>query len=108
MSSDNMNLLDSFKVVLVEPQNPINVGTVIRAMKNMGLKHLTLVHPAEMDLQKTQISAHRTEDLLQNIQICDSLDEALQGIHLYHCAAMDGGERRGRHVHGWTFDPQLR
>ncbi len=81
MMCENVNLLDSFKIVLVEPQNPINVGTVIRAMKNMGLKHLTLVHPAEMDLQKTQISAHRTEDVLQNIQICDSLDEALQGIH---------------------------
>ena len=30
------------------------------------------------------------------------------GIQLNHYAAMDGGERRGRHVHGWTFDPQLR
>ena len=30
------------------------------------------------------------------------------GIYQDHCAAMDGGERRGRHVQGWTFDPQLR
>ena len=30
------------------------------------------------------------------------------GLHHHRCAAMDGGERRGRHVQGWTFDPQLR
>ena len=57
-------LLDLYKVVLVEPQNPINVGNVIRAMKNMGLKHLALVNPAEMDLSRTQISAHRSADML--------------------------------------------
>ncbi len=76
-----MNILDAFKIILVEPQNPINVGTVMRAMKNMGLSHLTLVHPAPMALEKTQISAHHTEDLLQTIEIVDSLDDALSNIH---------------------------
>ncbi len=76
-----MNLLDSFKIILVEPQNPINVGNVMRAMKNMGLHRLTLVHPAEMDLQRTQISAHRTEDLLESIETVDTLDDALTDIH---------------------------
>ena len=47
----------------------------------MGLKHLTLVHPAEMDLQRTQISAHRTEDMLQSIEIVDTLDQALLDVH---------------------------
>lgn len=74
-------LLDLYKVVLVEPQNPINVGNVIRAMKNMGLKRLALVNPAEMDLQRTQISAHRTEDMLESLEICETLDEALADVH---------------------------
>ena len=72
---------DRIRIILVEPENPINVGNVMRAMKNMGFSALTLVHPAEMDLQKTQISAHRTADLLENIRICDTLDEALAGVH---------------------------
>lgn len=76
-----MNPLDSFQIVLVEPQNPINVGTVVRAMKNMGLRQLTLVHPAPMDLEKTQISAHHTEDMIASIRICETLDEALEGVH---------------------------
>lgn len=72
---------ERIRIVLVEPENPINVGTVMRAMKNMGFSELYLVHPAEMDMQKTQISAHRTDDLLQNIHTCDTLDEALTGVH---------------------------
>ena len=66
--------------MLVEPENPINVGTVIRAMKNMGFRHLYLVHPVEMDLQMTQISAHHSLDMLESIVIVDTLAEALVGI----------------------------
>ncbi|MBR4986804.1 MAG: TrmJ/YjtD family RNA methyltransferase [Proteobacteria bacterium] len=76
-----MKRLDLFKIILVEPQNPINVGNVMRAMKNMGLSKLALVNPADMDLSRTQISAHRTEDLLNHIEIFSTLDEALTGIH---------------------------
>lgn len=70
-----------YTVVLVEPQNPINLGTVIRAMKNMGFRHLALVNPAPMDWSKTQISAHNTAEYLDSMQTYDSLDEALKGCH---------------------------
>ncbi|MCL2325177.1 MAG: hypothetical protein FWC40_01540 [Proteobacteria bacterium] len=73
--------LDGVRVVLVEPQNPINVGNVMRAMKNMGVCRLSLVNPAEMDFERTQISAHRTQDMLETMQVVGSLGEALQGVH---------------------------
>ncbi len=76
-----MTNLNAFKIILVEPQNPINVGTVIRAMKNMGLSRLALVHPAPMALERTQISAHHTEDMLEKIEIYDTLDDALLDVH---------------------------
>ena len=76
-----MNCLDECRIVLVEPEKPINVGTVIRAMKNMGFHHLYLVNPVEMDLQQTQISAHHSEDMLDRIVIVKSLEEALDGVH---------------------------
>lgn len=77
-----MDILDGFRIVLVEPQNPINLGTVIRAMKNMGLRRLRLVNPAAMDLDKTQVSAHRTEDVLSQMEIYSSLDDALSDVHV--------------------------
>lgn len=72
---------DAVSIILVEPQNPINLGTVIRAMKNMGFEALSLVKPAPMAFDKTQISAHHTEDFLEKIKIYDSLDEALSHCH---------------------------
>lgn len=76
-----MTILNAFTVILVEAQNPINLGNVMRAMKNMGLSQLSLVRPGVMDLSKTQISAHRTEDMLATMRVFDSLDEALSEVH---------------------------
>ncbi|MBQ1924834.1 MAG: TrmJ/YjtD family RNA methyltransferase [Proteobacteria bacterium] len=70
---------EQYSVILVEPQNPINLGTVIRAMKNMGIRQLSLVNPAEMDWEKTQISAHKTHEYLDTMKTFQSLDEALEG-----------------------------
>ena len=77
-----MNELEGFCVVLVEPQNPINLGTVIRAMKTMGMGRLRLVNPAAMDLDRTQISAHRTEDIVARMEVYGTLDEALSDMHV--------------------------
>ena len=74
-------LADKFRIVLVEPQNPINVGTVMRAMRNMGFQRLVLVNPAEMDMKKALISAHHSEDMLASVEIVDTLEEALTGVH---------------------------
>ena len=74
-------MTDAFSIILVEPQNPINLGTVIRAMKNMGFGRLSLVNPAPMAFDKTQISAHHTEDMLERMACFKTLDEALQECH---------------------------
>jgi len=39
--------LDNIRVVLVHTTHSGNIGGVARAMKNMGLKKLTLVKPLE-------------------------------------------------------------
>lgn len=76
-----MDVLDGFCVILVEPQNPINLGTVVRAVKNMGIHSLRLVNPASMDFDKIQISAHRSEDVVAKIETFTSLDDALADLH---------------------------
>jgi TrmH family RNA methyltransferase len=72
-----MQPLDRFVVVLDRPQDPINVGAVVRAVKNMGLSRLRLVRPAPFEREELLRIAHHSEDLLDRIEVFDYLDDAL-------------------------------
>ena len=63
--------------VLDEPQNLVNIAGTVRAMKNMGLKDLRLVRPAEFDPYRVTGIAHRTDDVVDRIQVHDTLPDAL-------------------------------
>jgi tRNA/rRNA methyltransferase/tRNA (cytidine32/uridine32-2'-O)-methyltransferase len=67
------------RVVLHEPQDPVNIAAVVRAMKNMGLAALTLVRPAEYDASRIHFVAHDSDDVVAGIRHCETVDEALQG-----------------------------
>ena len=69
--------LDAIRVVLYEPQNPINIAAVVRAMKNMGLASLRLVRPVEYDPHRLEGIAHDTHDVIDRIERYETLDEAL-------------------------------
>lgn len=69
--------LDRVVVVLHEPQDLVNVALVIRAMKNMGLSRLRLVRPAEFDAWRVLGIAHDTEDVVEAVEVVDTLPEAL-------------------------------
>lgn len=69
--------LDQVVIVLVEPQDPINVGNTVRAMKNMGLTRLRLVNPGRYDARMAAISAPKAQDILDTLEIHDTLDDAL-------------------------------
>lgn len=70
-------LLDRVVVVLNEPQDVVNVASVVRAMKNMGLRRLRLVQPADFDPWRIEGIAHRSEDVVQSAEVHDSLADAL-------------------------------
>lgn len=67
------------RIVLVEPQGPLNVGSVARVMKNFGLHELVLVN-AKCDItsQPAQNMASHAKDLLENTKQVTSLEEALK------------------------------
>lgn len=67
------------RVVLHEPQDPVNIAAVVRAMKNMGLTMLTLVRPGEYDASRIRFVAHDSDDIVAGIRHCDTVDEALEG-----------------------------
>ena len=95
MSSRHIGL-DGVVVVLVEPQDPINIGNTVRAMKNMGLTWLRLVRPANPDSAAIRISAPKADDVIGAIEIFDAVDDALGDCVL--AVAMTARGRRHRHV----------
>ena len=74
---------DNLAVVLVEPQGPLNIGSVCRAMMNFGFSNLRIVNPCKdfngLDAKKMALSAL---PLLENAMVVDTLEEALNDCHL--------------------------
>lgn len=71
------SILDAVTVVLYESQDPINIGAVVRAMKNMGVYDLRLIRPCHYDPNRIEQIAHDTRDLVERIRHFDTIDEAL-------------------------------
>ena len=71
------NPLDSFHVVLVEPGDSLNVGSVARAMMNLGFQHLHLVAPRRFDRERAQVTARSAKPLLGSAVIHQRLEEAV-------------------------------
>lgn len=68
-------------VVLHRPQDLVNIASVVRVMKNFGLRDLRLVAPVEYDAYRVEGIAHKTGDVLKRTREFDSLDQALADCH---------------------------
>lgn len=68
------------RLVLVEPSGAINLGSIARIMKNMGLNQLWLVNPRcdRLGTEALQMAVHARE-LLENAQVVEHLPQALSG-----------------------------
>jgi tRNA/rRNA methyltransferase len=74
--------LDRVRIILVEPAGALNVGSIARIMKNMGLYHLILVNPQcdPRSAEARQMAVH-ADDVLAAAQITKTLPDALRGCH---------------------------
>jgi len=79
-SAANSSILSAVRVVLYEPQDPVNIAATVRAMKNMGCSDLYLVRSVEYDPWRLAGIAHDTDDIIERIRNCDTIEEALQGV----------------------------
>ncbi len=95
------SLLDAVVVVLYEPQNPINIGATVRAMKNMGVSRLRLVNPVEYDAIRIEGIAHGTMDLIERIERFDDFDAAVAD-----CVHVVGFTARRRSAKLRVIDPK--
>lgn len=69
--------LDRIRVVLVRPKSSGNVGSVARAMGNMGFSDLALVAPRRFQRFAAHAMAVHAADLLESMRIFPSLGEAV-------------------------------
>ncbi|TYO96698.1 tRNA/rRNA methyltransferase [Geothermobacter ehrlichii] len=82
-------------VVLVEPQQPGNIGMVCRAMANFGIRDLRLVNPCQYlhpEARKFAVAGH---SLLGDAATFSDLAAALADVHLAVAATRRGGRLRG-------------
>ncbi|WP_404401603.1 tRNA (cytosine(32)/uridine(32)-2'-O)-methyltransferase TrmJ [Idiomarina seosinensis] len=71
------NVFDAIRIVLVNTSHTGNIGSVARAMKTMGLKHLTLVDPVQAPDSHASALAAGATDILAAATTVNTLQEAI-------------------------------
>jgi TrmH family RNA methyltransferase len=84
-------VLDRVAVVLVEPREAGNIGSVARAMANTGLSRLVLVRPAPHLVPDAFKMALAARPILERARVCGEVAEALGDFGF-----VAGTTRRGR------------
>jgi TrmH family RNA methyltransferase len=90
--------LDRIHVVLVEPGDSRNVGSVARAMMNLGFRRLHLVAPPRYHVEDAVTTACWAEDLLHAAEIHPTLEAALAPMHHVVGFSARHGKQRPRHL----------
>ena len=94
-------MLQRIRIVLVETSHPGNIGAAARAMKVMGLSRLVLVRPKIFPSAEATARASGADDVLQDAQVVDDLDTALEG-----CTLVLGTSARLRSLRWPQLDPR--
>ncbi len=74
--------LSHVRIVMVNTTLPANIGSALRAMKTMGLSKLVLVEPKTYPHPDIDALAAGATDLIEQIEIVPTLQEAIQDCHL--------------------------
>ncbi|MGO9994354.1 MAG: RNA methyltransferase [Steroidobacteraceae bacterium] len=85
------------RIVLIDPSHPGNIGSVARAMKNMGVTDLVLVRPRSFPHAESNALAAGADDILANARVVSSVSEAVAD-----CAFVAGTTSRPRSYY-WEF-----
>jgi tRNA/rRNA methyltransferase len=72
--------LENFHIVLVEPGESLNVGSVARAMDNLGFVNLHLVNPKNFCVERAGITACWAKERLDCLHLHDDLESALSNM----------------------------
>jgi len=78
-------------VILVDPENPGNVGFVTRALANFGVEELRVVGDDIREDQYAQMFSVRAHHILDNAKFYENLDNALKDIDAAWAATARSG-----------------
>ena len=92
------HLLDNFHIVLIEPQESLNIGSVARAMQNLGFSHLHLVAPRGYDRERACVTARDASVILDSMTTHPSFPEAIDGMQEVVGLALRKGENPAHYV----------
>jgi TrmH family RNA methyltransferase len=81
-------------LVLVNPQDIVNIASSVRIAKNFGIERVRLVNPEVFDPYRIEGIAHNTADLVARIEIFDTLEQAIQDC--VFTAVLTGRERAAK------------
>lgn len=70
-------MMERVVVVLYEPQDPVNIAAVVRAMGNMGVTQLRLVRPVPYEANRIEVVAHDTRAIVERIRHDATLEDAI-------------------------------
>jgi tRNA/rRNA methyltransferase len=87
-------MLENFHIILVEPQNNRNIGSVARAMSNLGFAHLHLVAPQNYDATIASVTACWGNSVLNNLQIHPTFHSAIANSE--NVVALSGRDAKGK------------
>jgi tRNA/rRNA methyltransferase len=88
------NDFENIYIILVEPKEPGNIGSVVRAMKNMGISHLRLVNPPQGYKEDTEQKkfGYRAQEITQNSKKFTNFPDALKDISIAFLATTKKGK----------------
>jgi tRNA (cytidine32/uridine32-2'-O)-methyltransferase len=88
-------------LVLVNPQDIVNIASAVRIARNFGIEHMRLVNPESFDPWRIEGIAHNSADFVARIGIVDSLEAAVADC--VHVAVLTA---RGRTAKRRTVRPR--
>lgn len=105
LSTDLIARLEPITIVLVAPQGALNLGSIARVMKNMGLSRLTLVDPQcdPLGEDARRMAVHAFE-VLEQARIVATIPEAI--AHVTRTIATTG-RSRSRSVETPLMPPEI-
>lgn len=83
--------LDNIRIVLVEPLYGGNVGSVCRAMSNMGLSDLSVVNARNLNMDEARMMACHATEILDNRSVPVSFPDAVADCGLVMGATARSG-----------------
>lgn len=93
-----LELHQRFHVVLVEPGDSLNVGSVARAMMNLDFSHLHLVAPPRYDPAQAAVTACWAEGMLKKAHLHPDLPSALDSMEDVVGFTARHGKNRPQHL----------